>query len=81
MSDNFERTFGILEFSQKTNEQIRFYYYDDFWENSRTPKSPFEIIWPLVKWMGFITFFSKFTLQQQAQNCIARGLWPTEVQK
>ena len=22
--------FGILEFSQKTNERIRFYYYDEF---------------------------------------------------
>ena len=22
--------FGVLEFSQKTNEQIRFYYYDEF---------------------------------------------------
>ena len=26
----FESTFGILEFSQKMNEQIHFYYYDDF---------------------------------------------------
>ena len=25
-SDNFERTFGILKFSQKLNERIRFYY-------------------------------------------------------
>ena len=29
-SDNFERTFGIYEFSQKTNEHIRFYYFDEF---------------------------------------------------
>ena len=36
--------------SRKTNERICFYYYDEFdrsfifWKNSRTPKSPFEII-------------------------------------
>ena len=29
-SDNFERTFSILKFSQKTNKWIRFYYYDKF---------------------------------------------------
>ena len=29
-SDNFERTFGILEFSKKKNERIRVYYYDEF---------------------------------------------------
>ena len=29
-TDNFKRTFGILEFSQKTNERIRFYYYNEF---------------------------------------------------
>ena len=33
MSDIFERTFGILEFSQKTNKRIRFYYYDDFFRS------------------------------------------------
>ena len=27
---NFEMTFCTLEFSQKTNEWIRFYYYDEF---------------------------------------------------
>ena len=25
-----ERTFGILEFSQKMNKRIRFYYFDEF---------------------------------------------------
>ena len=28
--DNFEKTFGILEFSQEKNKWIRFYYYDEF---------------------------------------------------
>ena len=34
---------------KKTNQRIHFRYYDEFvfWENSRTPKSPFEIIRPL----------------------------------
>ena len=30
MSDNFKRNFGIPELSQKINEQIRFYNYDEF---------------------------------------------------
>ena len=55
-SDNFERTFGILEFSQKTNWRIRLFV---LWENSRIPKRPFEIIWPLSV-LFYQTSFSIF---------------------
>ena len=44
-------TFGILEFSQKTNEQIRFYYYDEF------VRSFFGRIWGYQKsFRNYLTF-------------------------
>ena len=53
------RTFGILEFSQKNEPTNSFLLLQRiclfaFWENSRTQKSPFEIIWPLAWWVKVI---------------------------
>ena len=45
--------FGVFTFSQKMNETIRLYYVlvnllsFVFWEQVKTPKRNFEIIWPL----------------------------------
>ena len=50
MSDNFKRVFDIFDFLQKTNEGIRFYYYDTssrlvfirFLEEIEDTKKPFR---------------------------------------
>ena len=50
MSDNFERTFGVLEFSQKTNKQIcrnSKNEFAPFLGEFEDTKSHFENIWPL----------------------------------
>ena len=62
--------FEVINFLQKTNVQLRFYYLVElflfvFWRKSATPKNLFKINWPLVtlyKWTIAIfqsIFFTK----------------------